>query len=85
MELTMENKRSLLQAGIKNLYTGENRPYVEDMTDSKVIYNYDGKIYQASYSISKDNVVKLGNPTEVVKHVVYQGVKQASKGRRIGV
>jgi len=84
MELTMENKRSLLQAEIKNLYTGENRPWVEDMTDSKAIYNYDGKTYQIPYSISKDNVVKLGNPMEVVKHVVYQGVKQASKGRRIG-
>lgn len=83
-ELTFENKKSLLQAAIKDLYPGEMYPYVEDMTDSKVIYGVSGKHYQAPYSLSKDSMVKLGNPTEVVRQVVYHGVKVVNKGTRIG-
>lgn len=83
MELTFENKRSMLQSEIKNLYPGEKFPWVEDMTDSKVIYNFDGRTYQASYSISKDNEIKLGNPMEVIKQVVYHGVRRSDSKRRI--
>ena len=83
MELTWENKRSLLQAEIKNLYPGEKYAWVEDMTDNKAFYNYDGKTYQVSYSISKDNEIKLGNPMEVIKQVVYHGVRRSDSKRRI--
>ena len=83
-ELTFENKRSLLQAAVKDLYPGEMYPYVEDMTDSKLWYGVSGKHYQASYTLGKDDTVKLGTPTEVVRQVVYRGVKVVNKGTRIG-
>ena len=84
-ELTYENKRSLVQGAIKNLYPGEMlHPWVEDMTDSKVIYNVSGKTYQASYSINGETEVKMGTPTEVVRKVSYHNVKLVSKGVKVG-
>lgn len=83
-ELTYENKRSLIQSAIKSLYPGDVYPWVEDMMDSKIVYNVSGKSYQASYSIDKDGGVKLGTPTEVVRQTVYKGVTSIHKGVRIG-
>jgi len=83
-EISYETKRSLLQSAIKELYPGEKYAWIEDMTDSKVIYNYDDKHYQAPYTINEGSQAKLGTPTEVVKQVVYRGISMVKKGKRIG-
>lgn len=70
--LSMENKRQLLQTAVQAKFqVGDNWPYVEDVTDSNVIYSSQGQSYSAPYTIGDDGAVMLGDSKRVVRQTIY--------------
>lgn len=75
--LSVENKRVLLQAALHSKFPNQDNwgPYVEDMTDTDVIFNQAGTTYRVPYAIGEDETVVLGVAQKVVKQTVYTAVE----------
>ena len=75
--LSMENKRTMLDAAlVAHLrLTGDEYVYVEDMTETEVIYNQDRQSYKAGYKIAKDGTVTIGEPKKVARQVTYKSME----------
>ncbi len=71
--LSMENKRALLDAALQahlNLSSNEFA-FIEDVTETEIIYNRDRQSYKALYTITEDNNVVIGEPVKVTRQITF--------------
>ena len=75
--LSMENRKTILETALFDQLslTSKEWVFIEDMTETEVIYNYNRQSYKASYVIAEDGVVTFGEPVEVVRQVTYKTVE----------
>jgi len=80
--ISVENKRQLLQSALLAKFgepaSGMNY-WVEDMTDTDVVYSQDGQSYRAAYVVGEDGNITLGEPEKVVRQTVYASVESLRK------
>ena len=72
--LSMENRRALLDTALHthlNLSSDEYA-WIEDFTETEVIYNHDRQSYKAKYSIAPDGTVTIGEPVKVTRQITYK-------------
>ncbi len=72
--LSMENRRSILEAALaSHLGLGDGEfAWIEDMTETEVIYNRDRQTFKAPYVIAEDNTVTIGDSVKVARQVIYK-------------
>ncbi len=76
-----ENKRQLLQAALTAQYKLEQDDstlrgvYIEDISDSEVIYNVNEQSYKASYTMAENGDIAIGEPEKVVRQTVYKSME----------
>ncbi len=76
--MTMGNKRDVLRNALVEKYPqGDNGPYsyVEDLTDSEVIYSRDGQLYKAPYTISETGKAEIGEGVKVMAQTLYTAIE----------
>ncbi len=75
--LSMENRRTSLNAALRvHLNLGDDDyAYVEDMTETEVVYSRDQQSYKAPYTIAADNTVTIGDSEKVMRQVTYQSME----------
>ena len=74
--LSSDNKRQLLNAALQakfSMQAGQkfSPPWVEDFTDTEVIYSLDGQQYRAPYTTGEDGQIVFGDGVKVVRQTVY--------------
>ena len=75
--LSMENRRALLDSAlVAHLRLAKDEyVWIEDFTETEVIYNHDHQSYKAEYSIAEDGIVTIGEPVKVTKQVTYKPIE----------
>ncbi len=77
-ELSDENKRTLLQAGLIGEYkigTDDPTPrgvWIQDIFENYLIYEVNGQSYKATYTLDKDGTATFGEPEKVVAQKIYK-------------
>ena len=75
--LSMENRRTLLDAALAthlNLGDGDFA-WIEDMTETEVVYNRDRQSFKAPYVIAEDSSVTIGDSVKVTRQVTYKPIE----------
>jgi len=74
--LSVENRRSLLDAALTaHLGLGaEEWVYIEDFSETYVIYNQDRQSYRSSYTVEGESVT-FGTPEKVTREVTYKAME----------
>ncbi len=74
MTMTMGNKREILRNALAEKFpTSERGPYfyVEDLTETEVIYTYDEQLFKAPYTISENGRAVIGEGINVRRETTY--------------
>lgn len=76
--LSMEDKRNLIQKAIEqkipsqpSSLSSKEIAWVVDIFDTELVYRFDGTDYKASYVISEDGKVTIGEPQKVKRQTIY--------------
>ncbi|KKL54483.1 hypothetical protein LCGC14_2264950, partial [marine sediment metagenome] len=72
--LSMENRRTLLDAALtSHLSLGEGDwVWIEDFSETDVVYNRDRQSYRTSYTLAEDGVVTFGDTEKVTRQITYK-------------
>ncbi len=72
--LSVENTRSLLDAALHTkLQLGQDSwAYIEDFTETDVMYSHDRQSFKAPYTITEDGAITMGDPVKVTRIVTYK-------------
>ena len=72
--LSVENTRQLLDAALHTkLQLGQDSyAYIEDFTETDVMYSHDRQSFKAPYTITEDGAITMGDPVKVTRIVTYK-------------
>ncbi len=72
--LSFENRRALLDTALVTQLglSKDEHVWIEDMTETEVIYNRDHQAFKSTYVIAEDGVVTFGEPVKVTRQVIYK-------------
>lgn len=75
--LSVENTRSLLDAALHTkLQLGQDSfAYIEDFTETDVMYNHDRQSFKAPYTITEDGAITLGDSVKVTRVITYKSLE----------
>lgn len=84
--MSFENRRNLLSSALhEHLNLGTDRfVWVEDLNETEVFYNHEGKTFKTTYTITEDGAVTLGESQEVTRQITYK-VLEALQDRYVEV
>lgn len=79
---TSNDTRELLRAALKSDSSSEFGPWINDFSDTFVIYEEDGgPFWKADYSII-DNKVTFGIPIKVIQKIIFEPIAEAKKNKK---
>lgn len=78
-EMSHDDIRRAIQQTLDDMREGPGSPWpwARDVWDDVVVYEFDGKLYQAPYTISTEGAASLGDPVEV--RVTYTPVSDSDQ------
>jgi len=80
---TFNDRRQLVESAISDSLPKKKKgeaiygPYVTDMTEQWAVYEYEGDLWQVTYTIADDDGVTLGDPEKVRRVTTYEANQRA--------